>query len=129
MPDDESCLPGGTQGRCEPTDPSDLHEMGNCFRVPRSQIDFIGYSVRNERWRYTEWLHFDGTLLHGDFNRRVARELYDHAGDDGGDHDFDAFENENVAEDPANADVVSQLRDLLMQGFPYVAGLPFLSAV
>ena len=118
--DDAPCLPGGTQGRCAPTSPADaadLHEMGNCFQVPSNQIDFIGYSVRTTRWRYTEWLRFNGTLLHGDFGQRVANELYDHAGDTGSAHDWDAFENENVAADPANADTVAELRALLMEGF------------
>ena len=42
--------------------------------------------------------------MHGD-------ELYSHAGDDG--TDFDAFENENVADDPSNAAVKAQLLALL----------------
>ena len=52
--------------------------MSNCFKVARTEIDFIGYSVRSAQWRYTEWLHFDGVKLHGDFGRKVAHELYDH---------------------------------------------------
>jgi len=87
------------------------------LQVPRATIDFIGYSVRSARWRYTEWLGFNGTLLHGDFNRVVGTELYDHAGDDGSDHKWDDFENENVAADPANAGVVVAHRKLLLKGF------------
>ena len=65
VPDAEACLagppgqPGGTQGRCPPNTTAglaDLHEMGDCFKVPRATIDFIGYSVRSARWRYTEWV-------------------------------------------------------------------------
>ena len=48
---------------------------------------------------------------------RVAHELYSHEGDDGAHHDFDAFELVNVADMPANAAVVSQHHELLMQGF------------
>lgn len=51
--------------------------------------DFIGYSVRTSQWRYTEWLRFNGTRLHGDFTQVVGRELYDHRGDDGGAHSWD----------------------------------------
>jgi hypothetical protein len=61
--------------QCTPKDPkglTELSEMETCFLVPREQISFIGYSMRTPRWRYTEWLHFNGTILHGDFNRRVA---------------------------------------------------------
>lgn len=35
-----------------------------------------GYSVRTERWRYTEWRAIEGGEV-------MARELYDHAGDPG----------------------------------------------
>ena len=48
---------------------------------------------------------------------RVAHELYSHEGDDGAHHDFDAFELVNVADMPANAAVVSQHHELLLQGF------------
>jgi hypothetical protein len=41
------CAPGtpiveGKGGH--PAGPEDLHDMGNCFKVPREHIDFIGYS-------------------------------------------------------------------------------------
>lgn len=115
IPDSEPCSQTGS--RCPPKDPTDLHEMANCFHVDRKQIDFIGYSVRTPEWRYTEWLHFNGTKLHGDFSRMVANELYDHRGDDGGKHDWDAFENENVVSDPDHKELVQQLHILLMKGF------------
>jgi hypothetical protein len=123
VPDDQACLPGGTQGRCAPTSPeglADLSEMGNCFKVPREQIDFIGYSVRTARWRFTEWLHFNGTILHGDWRQPVVgRELYDHATDKSRDHDWDQYENENVVKDPGNAGEVASLHRLLQAGFPF----------
>jgi uncharacterized sulfatase len=55
---------------------------------------FPGYSVRTERWRYTEW-----------DNGRRGRELYD--------HDRDPHEYHNLAADPARAEVVRELRALL----------------
>lgn len=51
---------------------------------------FSGYSLRTERWRYTEW--DDGTQ---------GRELYD--------HDVDAGELTNLADAPAQAKVVAEL--------------------
>ena len=54
-----------------------------------------GYSVRTDRWRYTEW---------GD-NGDAGVELYDHSSDPG--------EETNVAEDPRHAETVRQLRPLL----------------
>eukprot|EP00937_MAST-01D_sp_MAST-1D-sp2_P000895 g895.t1 len=120
VPDQAACLPGGTQGRCAPADAAaamDLSEMGNCFQVPSAQIDFIGYSVRNARWRYTEWLRFDNRTMRGDFGRRVASELYDHVGDNGGAHDWDRFENANVAGNAVNNATVAQMHALLLKGF------------
>ena len=109
VPDVQNCLPGGTQGRCAPTNPAgldDLHEMGDCFQVPREQIDYIGYSVRTHSWRYTEWLRFNGTILHGDFAAKVGSELYSHIGDNGTAHSWDEFENVNVVDEPAYAAII-----------------------
>lgn len=81
--------------------------------------------MRSKKWRYTEWLHFDGTKLHGDFSRKVAHELYDHQGDDGGAHGWDSFENENVADVAANTAAVAEMHALLVKGFPLpTCGLP-----
>jgi uncharacterized sulfatase len=55
---------------------------------------FKGYSVRNERWRYTEW---EGG--------KRGTELYD--------EDGDPNELRNLAEDPKHGKVVAELRALL----------------
>ena len=55
---------------------------------------FKGYSVRKERWRYTEWE--DG---------KRGTELYD--------EDGDRNELRNLAEDPKHAKVVTEMRALL----------------
>jgi iduronate 2-sulfatase len=55
---------------------------------------FMGYSLRTERWRYTEW---DGGTQ--------GTELYDEKNDPG--------ELNNLAEDPAHKAVVSELKRLL----------------
>jgi iduronate 2-sulfatase len=54
--------------------------------VPR----FFGYSLRTERWRYTEW-----------DEGKEGRELYD--------HDADPKEITNLAEDPGRAALVGEL--------------------
>ncbi len=55
---------------------------------------FAGYSVRTERWRYTEW--DDG---------RQGAELYD--------HQTDPHEYRNLASDPKHKATVEQLKALL----------------
>ncbi len=63
-------------------------------QVTRGKL--MGRSVRTERWRYTEW---------DDGNKGV--ELYD--------HERDPHELTNVATDPARAETVKQLKELLKQ--------------
>ena len=53
----------------------------------------MGYSLRKDQWRYTEWHRKDGQI--------VARELYDHSGSD--------LATVNVADKPENADLVKKL--------------------
>jgi uncharacterized sulfatase len=60
---------------------------------------YLGRSVRNERWRYTEW----------DDGRRGAA-LFD--------HDHDPSEMRNLAQSTAHASVVEQMRTLLGKGPP-----------
>jgi hypothetical protein len=57
---------------------------------------FMGYSVRDERWRYTEW-----------DEGRQGTELYDEVGD--------ARELRNLANSPAHARVVAKMKRLLQQ--------------
>lgn len=60
----------------------------------RQEKAFMGYSVRTERWRYTEW---DGG--------QKGVELYD--------HDVDPGETKNLAREPQHAAVVTELKAAL----------------
>lgn len=64
---------------------------------------FAGYSVRTNRWRYTEW----------DYGRQGV-ELYD--------HQSDPRELRNLAEDAEYADVLQELRGLLRSNWPDPSG-------
>lgn len=66
-------------------------------QYPRSvrRRRLMGYSMRTDRYRFTRWVNrYDKT-------RVVATELYD--------HENDPQENENIANDPANAELVAKL--------------------
>ena len=60
----------------------------------RNNPDVMGYSMRTDRFRYTEWRKYQGGQI-------VAKELYDHQGD--------PQENNNLAEDPAMTETVRKL--------------------
>eukprot|EP01050_Picozoa_sp_SAG11_P013773 SAG11_NODE_1633_length_4542_cov_4.532298_2_plen_240_part_00 len=85
------------------TDPGDWE----CLVVPQENITLMGFSIRTEDARYTEWRVWK--LCSGvvriscaDWTERglVAAELYDHTGDDGlGVTSFDEYEYENLAYD------------------------------
>jgi len=64
-----------------------------CKSTKDKDLDYMGYSIRDSRFRYTLWLKWNGTLLQGKWNTAssggVGEELYDHSGDDGS--SFDAY--------------------------------------
>ena len=72
------------------------------FYGSRENWEAWGYSLRTERWRYTEWRAIDGGEV-------VAQELYD--------HNNDPLETENVAGDEANAALLKKLSKRLKEGF------------
>ncbi len=69
-------------------------------QYPRSRV--MGYSMRTDRYRYTEWLPRAG-------GPPVARELYD--------HQTDPAENVNLAERPEHAGLVAELSRQLRAGW------------
>jgi len=76
-------------------DPNKPHKEAAVSQVNRGGRDSVrGYSVRTERWRYTEWN--DG---------KQGSELYDHT--------VDAHEYHNLADDPAHLTTVANLRRLM----------------
>ena len=64
----------------------------------------MGYSIRTDRYRYTEWLAWNGSALAPARPLRLrASELYDHDGDDGAWTDPDGYENVNIVATAAAA--------------------------
>jgi iduronate 2-sulfatase len=71
--------------------------------VSRPEFDHVmGYSMRMDRYRYTEWVH----LVSGD---AVASELYD--------YDQDPGETVNLAGQPELRDLATSLAVKLKQGW------------
>ena len=75
----------------------------------------MGYSIRTDLYRYTEWLRWNGTILKADWSQVVGVELYDHSGDE--DISFDNYENINVADQPTYSTIRNQLHQQLKDMF------------
>lgn len=69
--------------------------------------EYMGYSIRTERYRYTEWINWQTGEL-------AARECYDHL--------TDPQENSNIANDPKNSQLIEDLAKKLKAGWK--AALP-----
>jgi arylsulfatase A-like enzyme len=77
-------------------------------QYPR-QKEIMGYSMRTDRYRYTEWRMRDGSKV-------VARELYD--------HETDPHETVNLAGVPEHAARVKELSERLSAGWRVAAASP-----
>ena len=70
----------------------------------------MGYSMRTDQYRYTEWVHFTGPPLYQPkWNVSYGTELYDHK--------RDPEENWNRADDPAYKDIRLTLSSQLHAGW------------
>lgn len=70
----------------------------------------MGYSMRTDRYRYTEWVFYDDVTCRPLWERsRLYAELYDHV--------TDPAENSNVAEDQRYSSVRKQLHQQLRNGW------------
>ena len=54
------------------------HTGGGCQNVPREQLQFFGFSIRSQTWRYTEWHPWIGSELRADWQAMTGVELYDY---------------------------------------------------
>eukprot|EP00041_Stephanoeca_diplocostata_P036092 m.1300332 g.1300332 ORF g.1300332 m.1300332 type:complete len:148 (-) comp24802_c1_seq18:2275-2718(-) len=54
----------------------------NCIHtVERTDFPFMGYTLRLDAWRYTEFVEWDGDTLTPQWDRVHSRELYYHGND------------------------------------------------
>ena len=71
----------------------------------RKHGEIMGYAVRTKQYRYVQWQEWDSAKV-------IAKELYD--------HNVDAAEAINVADDPVNSEVIVTLEAALAAGFSRV---------
>lgn len=86
-----------------------------------ASLQWMGFSVRDQRWRYTAWVPFNGTHADWTLTRDdgVFEELYDHASDPG--TDFDAGDDTlNLAYDSARSGTVKEFFDIARNFFDVV---------
>ena len=88
----------------------------------RTQIAAMGYSIRTDKFRYTEYVPFNTTYFIGNFSAEpLAKELYDHTSND--DRVVFDFDNDgevvNHADDPKYKDVQDELRAQLVEHYSY----------
>ena len=104
-----------------PRKPKDMSQPWKSNGIGHDESDtflFMGYSVRVDGWRYTEWYPWDQDKLVARFDEPVyARELYDWRGVVSEFTDYDLVENSNVAEHEENVDITAQLHELLLKKF------------
>lgn len=97
-----------------------MEPWDECTKCTHAEIKWMGLSVRDERWRYTEWYAWNNMTDHPRWSSGTfAVELYDHLGDFGADLDA-ASATENLAVGPgavAHASDIARLAAALKQQF------------
>lgn len=90
--------------------PSDGPEL-NSDKPKLAYIKIMGYSIRTDKHRYTEWVGFNTSTFKMNWSDIHARELYI--------HDSDPLENENVAGLKEHQGLVTELSSRLHRGWLY----------
>ena len=80
-------------------------------KTTQSGNSVMGYSVRTDRFRYTEWVLFNDATNTPDWDAVYGTELYD--------HDTDKYENTNQAVNSAYSSYITQLSQDLHDGWRY----------
>lgn len=94
---------------------------GNPYEFQPDQA-VMGYKIRVDDWAYIAWFGFDwgdgadptGRASIPIWHQVLARELYDHRGDDGSMMSGETFEWDNVVADAANSALVQELHSQLV---------------
>lgn len=72
-------------------------------------IVIMGYSIRTDMLRYTEWVAYDNKNYWPDWPLIISRELYNHSND--------PFESKNLSEEDTFSNIVIELSKRLKRGW------------
>ena len=97
-----------------------------CYKHPPNEFTHMGFSMRTQDYRYTEWVVWRCTdpaactnvftsTTSADWSDLAGVELYSHHGDDGS--CFDCFEGVNLAGRPEYAQLAANLSKQLRAGW------------
>jgi hypothetical protein len=89
-----------------------------CLEVERTDFTWMGYTMRTDQYRYTEWVGWNGTDLTPKWAELKAAELYNHSEDRGAWTDADKYENVNLVS-TADKSLVAALSKQLHAAFGY----------
>jgi len=92
-------------------------QQNDCDFTERTHFFSLGVTVREDQWRYTEWLQWDSQTLLPLFDAKpIGIELYSHAGDS--ELSFDGpWEQVNQAGQSQFAPVQERLAKLLRERY------------
>ena len=79
--------------------------LGRFLVKDRGKDEKMGYSLRSDRYRYTEWYTWENNKI----GKYLDAELYDHSTDN--------KENQNISKNKENAKLIIQLSKKLHQSF------------
>ncbi|KAK6177850.1 hypothetical protein SNE40_012733 [Patella caerulea] len=93
-------------------DPTRKWKAAVFSQYPRNNDTVMGYTLRTDKYRYTEWPAFTMSPVYKpDWNKLYGVELYDHS--------VDPQENYNRFGDPLLVELVSELSSQLRKGWRY----------
>jgi iduronate 2-sulfatase len=97
-----------------------------CLQVNDTDFYAMGYSLRADGWRYSEWIEWDGSSTTPNWSDVVGVELYSHQ-DDLVEKDFNTFENENLAGQDKYKTIQAQLSERLRAHYQADGCTPFVN--
>ncbi|KAK3266230.1 hypothetical protein CYMTET_25131 [Cymbomonas tetramitiformis] len=102
-----------------PKNMSRPYEQNGIDHTNRTLFKVMGYSIRVDEWRYTEWRYWNPQDLVADWTPTglMAAELYDHRGLKPYPTDFDISENVNLAEKKDFAEIRVSLASQLKRQY------------